>query len=66
MRNGFVDNWFDADNRPFGMASKHARGGQMAPLGHMAKCKSANSQRPAGQVQHLRTRTYHVVVNNMY
>jgi len=65
MRNGFVDNWFDADSRPFGMANKVSRGGLMAPSFPPSKCRSTNSHSPKGKVQRLRTVTAYMVVNNI-
>ena len=65
MRNGFVDNWFDADSVPFGMASKVTRGGLMAPNYPAGKCRSTTSHSPRGKVQRLRSVTAYMVVNNI-
>ena len=65
MRNGFVDNWFDADSRPFGMANKVARGGLMAPAYPASSRNCKTSQRQIGKVQRLRTVTAYMVVNKI-
>ena len=65
MRNGYVDNWFDADCRPFGMANRVTRGGLMPRSLPASQTKCTSSHRPKGNVQRLRTVTAYMVVNNI-